>query len=79
MRIIDLESTKTVTVVQSVSIDTNQISVPSINDTGEAVHANVIVGEYNIAITLWGGEDYVSIGQWTEEQAADRIRQVLNV
>lgn len=79
MRIINLESTKAVNAVQSISIDTNQISVPSINDTGESVYANVIVGEYNLAITLWSGEDYVNIGQWTDEQAEYRIKQILNV
>jgi hypothetical protein len=79
MRVIELETEKNVTAIQEVICVTDKIYISNITDTGQLVLANINVKEYNISLVLWDGDDYISIGQWTDEQAENKIKELLNI
>jgi len=79
MRKINLNKSKSIIVVKPVSVDADVITIGSIVDDGSSVHANVIISEHCMNLMLWSGMDYINIGQWTDEQAENKIKELLNV
>ncbi|CAB4159128.1 hypothetical protein UFOVP699_65 [uncultured Caudovirales phage] len=72
----------TLEVKEEVTISTEIIYVEWIMDFADRAIARVAFNDpsrYLRDLTLWEGDDYVSIGQWTDQQAMDRIKELLNV
>ena len=44
-------------------------------DDGKSVTAQINIRP--MPVTLWEGQDYINIGQWTEDQAIARLAEVL--
>lgn len=67
---------------EEVVIPTNRISIDSVTDDGQKVYAKVSffssTGIVRV-ITLWEGDDYVNIGQWTDNDVNNRVKELLNV
>jgi hypothetical protein len=83
-RELNLTGTNQVTVVtrEEVVLETDKISIDSITDTGLAVTARVSffnAGGYSRELTLWEGQAYVDIGNWTDADVDLRLKELLNV
>jgi len=60
------------------TIEANELSIITISDnTVDAVTAVINVMGYNKVLVLWEGEAYILIGNWTQEQANQRILELL--
>lgn len=63
---------------------TQTISQVEINSFVDDPNARTVVANVTIevlgprSLVLWSGDDYTSIGQWTDAQACDRIKELLN-
>jgi len=79
-RIINLNSTQTIILVEQVSTSTNTVSIDSVIDDGQTVIANLSFGisNSNKQLTLWSGVDYTNIGQWTDTDVNNRVTQLLS-
>jgi len=78
--ILNLEEPKEIVVAPAIPQQTimiDKIEVLTISDDLSSVKAAVIVNDYSKVITLWEGEEYENIGDWTQEQANARIIELL--
>ncbi len=66
-----------VTVVKERQIE--EVTILRIVDFTKRKAVVAFVEEMQIPITLWEGEDYVKIGNWTQEQAEKQLVLKLNV
>jgi hypothetical protein len=67
---------------EEISLTTDKISVDALTDDGISVTARVsFFSETGLTklLTLWSGEDYINIGQWTDNDVINRIKELLNV
>lgn len=79
-----LTGTNQITVVtrEEVLIETDKISIDTLTDDGQSVVARISFynsGGYSKTITLWEGQDYINIGEWTDSQVDTRIKELLNL
>lgn len=67
---------------EETTLSTDKISVDSVTDDGEKVYAKISFFS-NIGLTrlliLWEGQDYIDIGQWTDTDVDNRIKELLNL
>jgi hypothetical protein len=62
--------------IGGINITTNQITI--VKEVDNPVEKTVKVHtDKGIIYTLWSGSTYDSIGQWTDTQVTDRLRQIL--
>jgi hypothetical protein len=60
------------------TIEANELSIVTISDnTVDAVTAVVNVMGHDKVLTLWEGEAYINIGNWTQEQANAKILELV--
>ncbi len=83
-REINLETPKSITLVtrEEKVISVDKISLNTVTDDGFSVYANItfdIDPGYIKTIILWSGQDYINIGQWTDSDVDNRIKQILNI
>lgn len=83
-RELKLSTKKTIAIKtqESVSIETEKISIDSVTDTGQSVTANISFFNstgVTKTLTLWEGEDYTAIGRWTDKNVDDRIKILLAI
>jgi hypothetical protein len=72
----------TVVTREEVVILTEKISVDTVTDDGRSVYANISffnTGGYTKTLMLWEGQDYINIGQWTDTDVNNRIKELLNI
>ena len=76
--IISAAVTKTIEIPEE-SIEVSNIIVEEVRDNGNSVYADLFYSDQDDQlkhILLWGGEDYVKIGQWTDDNVATRIKEL---
>jgi hypothetical protein len=74
---IQLSSPKDITVIKEVKKTVDKITVFEITDN--PIRKSVIAKTSQIGpITLWEGDDYDAIGQWTDTDAINRINELYN-
>ena len=83
-REINLETPKSITLVtkEEKVISVDKISINTVTDDGFSVYANIsfdIDHGYIKTIILWTGQDYINIGQWTDSDVDNRVKQILNI
>ncbi len=83
-REIDLNPPKSITLItrEEKVITADKISVNTVTDDGFSVYANIsfdVDPGYIKTLVLWTGQDYISIGQWTDSDVDNRIKQILNI
>jgi hypothetical protein len=72
----------TVTTKEEVTIPTDVVYIEWIIDYSNLAVARVSFGNQSgrtADLILWEGDDYINIGQWTDQQAMDRVKELLNV
>lgn len=77
---ITLDSPKAITIRAAESITTDLVSILSIKDNQglKTIVAELELGEEKkISLTLWAGQAYDDIGDWTQEQANDRVIELV--
>jgi hypothetical protein len=67
---------------EEVVVQTDKISIDLIWDDGSSVV--VKISFFNPSgvtkeMVLWSGDDYINIGQWTDNDIDNRIKQLLNL
>ena len=77
---ITLENSIEVEVQQRISINTNTIIIEQMIDDGSSVTVYISfesAQNYRMSFILWQGDDYVAIGQWTDNDVKNKIIQLL--
>lgn len=79
-----LQNPNTIVVVtrEEISLITDKISIDALIDDGISVKVRVsFFSETGLTklLTLWSGDDYINIGQWTDNDVTNRIKELLNV
>lgn len=79
--ILNLDKPKDVTVKEAIpaeKVTISQVDVISINDNCiDTVVALVDVEGVQKVFTLWQGDSYIAVGNWTQEQANERILELI--
>jgi len=83
-REIQLNGEQTVVVItrEETTLLTDKISIDSITDDGSSVIARLSFFSstgLTRVLTLWEGQDYINIGDWTDLDVENRIKEILNV
>lgn len=77
---IQLNTPKKIILVKEVSVMATSIHITTIDD-GNMVEAKIIFkgpeGEQEQIWTLWDGQDYINIGQWTDTDVQNRIKELI--
>jgi hypothetical protein len=81
---IQLNGTQNVTVVtrEEVIIETDKVNIISITDDGKKVYCKVSffhTSGLKRDLILWEGQDYNNIGNWTDDDVENRVKELLNV
>lgn len=71
-----LETPKEIVKVPEQRHTITQINIDKMVDIPEQRVVRVFIKETFQPITLWEGDDYTNIGQWTDQDVADRLRQI---
>jgi len=78
---IQLKEPKKIVLIQEVSTMADKIKVNHTIDNGSMVEAEIVFigpeGEQVQIWTLWDGEDYINIGQWTDSDVVDRLNELI--
>lgn len=78
---IQLKTPKKIILIKEVSCMADTIKVNHVIDNGSIVEAEITfsLGEQSQVQTwtLWDGEDYINIGQWTDEDVKKRLEELL--
>lgn len=81
---IQLNGEQTIVVItrEETTLLTDKISVDSVTDTGTEVSVKISFFSntgLTRLLTLWEGQDYINIGNWTDIDVENRIKELLNV
>lgn len=81
---IQLSTEQSIVVItrEETTLLTNKISVDSITDDGNRVVSRISFFSstgLTRLLTLWEGQDYINIGDWTDLDVENRIKELLNV
>ena len=72
------QGTPSIPAIPPVTQEASEVDVITINDnTVDAVIALISINGVQQVITLWQGESYIAIGNWTQEQANARILEII--
>lgn len=77
MKTITLESEKSIVIQQELATSVDEIQLKELIDNLNSVKAVIIFGFLEKVYTLWEGESYKEIGDWTQAQAEARLVEVL--
>lgn len=79
---VKLDNPKTIIVKEEETITSDTITINEVTDNGTSVIALIIFkGKDPIlktkSIILWDGDDYDAIGQWTDDDVQNRIKEII--
>lgn len=63
---------------ESVKVITDKISIQQLIDDGKSVKAFIMANNRNTFLTLWEGQSYIDIDQWTDQDVKDKIIELLS-
>lgn len=74
-----LPSVKDIEIVTQEShiITTDKVALSHIIDNTLSVVATVVIEGFPKTIVLWQGDSYTAIGDWTQKEAEDKIKELL--
>ena len=67
---------------ESIKINVSKITILSVTDNAESVVASIFFNgddKTMLNITIWDGQDYIDIGQWTDANVDNRIKELLSL
>lgn len=73
---VDLETKKTITLVPAQTKDFVYLTVNRVVDVSDEKRVYVVIDELPNNVDLWTGNEYDSIGQWTDIDVVNRIKQI---
>jgi hypothetical protein len=76
--IINLTQPHTVTIQEAKTRTINTLTVNRMVDLPSQKIVRVFIEESPEAITLWEGDAYDNIGQWTDQNVAERLVEIFN-
>jgi hypothetical protein len=78
---VTLNTKKDIAIKEAVTINSDDIKVNQVTDNYTSVIALISFPSASLDFTreliLWEGEDYTNIGQWTDNDVQNRIKQLL--
>lgn len=74
MKII-LDAQKEIVIVKEVKKTINEITISQVTDLPQYKRVDAYTDELGI-ITLWQGEEYDAIGQWTDQDVINKIKSL---
>lgn len=80
---ITLSTPQKIILVQEQSTMANKVIINHFIDNGKKVEADITFtgpdGEQNQIWTLWDGQEYINIGQYTDTDIQNRLNELLNL
>jgi hypothetical protein len=78
-RQIILPITKEVIVQREIKVELTEVTLLSVEDNGSSVIAHFKRNDLCVLkpLVLWEGEAYIEIGNWTDEDVENRIKELL--
>ena len=73
---VDLNGTKTITVVPAQTKTLSSLTIDRVVDLQGDKKVFAIINELYEPVDLWVGADYDAVGQWTDTDVANRIREI---
>ena len=73
---VDLNGTKTITLVPAQTKNFTSLTIDRVVDLQSEKKVFAIITELYEPVDLWVGASYDAIGQWTDTDVANRIRQI---
>lgn len=70
---------KEVIVQREIKVELTEVTLTSVEDNGSSVIAHFKRNELCVLkpLVLWEGEAYIEIGNWTDEDVENRIKELL--
>ena len=71
-------STKTI-IIPEIAINVSEIILKEIIDDGVSAYANIYFSttDTNLKhVLLWGGQEYINIGQWQDEDVLNKLNEI---
>lgn len=59
------------------TIDTDKVTINQVTDNYTSVIALVSIGEKTKEIIVWEGTEYEALGQWTDTDLTNKLKQLL--
>lgn len=78
-KIIVLPISKEVIVQKEIKVEITEVTLINVEDNGSSVTANFKRNDLCVLkpLVLWEGESYIEIGNWTDEDVENRIKELL--
>jgi len=73
---VDLNGTKTITVVPAQTKTLSSLTVVRVVDSQDEKKVFAVIDELPNTVDLWVGAAYDAAGQWTDTDVANRIREI---
>lgn len=75
---LELENEYVFKSIPSINLKTSKIEVLKIEDNYESKQIVALLKFPSMKIVLWEGENYDQIGQWTDSDVINRLKEILN-
>ena len=73
---VDLNGTKTITLVPAQTKNFTSLTIERVVDLQSEKKVFAVITELYEPVDLWAGAAYDSIGQWTDTDVTNRIREI---
>ena len=73
---VDLNGAKTITIVPAQTKTLSSLTIDRVVDLQGDKKVFAIINELYEPVDLWVGADYDAVGQWTDTDVANRIREI---
>ncbi len=73
---IDLDIPKEITMVEKKTKLISSLTITRIVDNTNKKNVIVFLEEFNEPVILWENEDYIKIGQWTDEDVEKQLKKI---
>jgi hypothetical protein len=76
--IISLTQSQTITIQEARTTEINTLTINRMVDLPVQKVVKVFIAELPMPVTLWEGDAYDAIGQWTDQDVIDRLNELYN-
>jgi len=75
---INLSQPKEITIVEKKTKTVQELTIERTVDIPKARIVRCFIQELREPVILWEGDDYDQIGQWTDSDVEDRLKEIFN-
>ena len=76
--IISLTQSQTITIQEARTAEIDTLTINRMVDLPVQKVVKVFIAELPMPVTLWEGDAYDAIGQWTDQDVIDRLNELYN-